>query len=149
MLVLTTQARHPLHQLLGIPYLDLLQTEAHFHFFAQQPRRHGVGIVLHADRAAPPHPHAQPLQRLQPLARERPQLSQLLGHRGRPAGIPLRLHGTHHLQILLAAGEIPAATQQQGLLHRLLEMPMRRLHVAILMAAGRVGRLGVQAVMGQ
>jgi hypothetical protein len=110
MLVLATQARHPLYQVFGIPHLDLLQDQPHFHVFAQQPRRHRGGIVLHADRAAPPHAHAQPLQRLQPLVGQRPQVAHFVGDLGRPPAIPLPLHGTHHLQILFATGKIPAAT---------------------------------------
>jgi hypothetical protein len=94
MLVLATQARHPLHQLLGIPHLDLLQAQARFHFFATQPGRHRVGVLLHADRAAPLHAHAHALQRLQPVGRQGPQVSHLLRELRRPARIPLRLHAT-------------------------------------------------------
>jgi hypothetical protein len=58
----------------------------------------------------------------------------------------------HHLQepgVLLPAGKIPAATQQQGLLDGFLETPMRLLAIAVLMAAGWVGRLPRDAIMAQ
>jgi hypothetical protein len=40
MLVLTTQSRHPLHQRVRVPDLDLLHADPRFHVFADQTRRH-------------------------------------------------------------------------------------------------------------
>jgi hypothetical protein len=59
------QARQALHQLLGIPDLDLLHADPDLDLRADQPRRHRVGVVLHNNGATPTHPHALPLQRLQ------------------------------------------------------------------------------------
>ena len=69
MFVRATQARHPLHHLLGVPNLDVLQAQTHLHLLADQPCRHRVNVLLYLDRAAPPHAHAQPFQRLQALGR--------------------------------------------------------------------------------
>jgi hypothetical protein len=124
-LVLAPQARHPLHQFLGIPHLDLLHADPRLDLRADQARRDGVGVVFHPDGAAAPHTHALALQRLQPLGRQRPQLRHLHRDLRRPAGIPLCLHGPYQVPIVGAAGKIAAATQQQRLLHRLLEMPVR------------------------
>jgi hypothetical protein len=74
-------------------------------------------------------------------------MHQLLGQLGRPARISLPLHPLHQLPVLRTAGKIPAAAQQKGLFHRLLEMPMRRLHITIFIAAGRVGRFRLHPVM--
>lgn len=148
-LVLAAQARHPLDQLPGVPDLDLLQPQAGFDLFADQPRRHRVSVVFHPDRAPPAHTHPQALQRLQPSRRQRTQAGVLSSHRTGPAGIALVLHRLQQRHVVFTPGEIPAAPQQQGLLDGLLEMPVRRLHVAILIPAGRVGRLPLQAVMRQ
>lgn len=148
-LVLAAQARHPLHQLLGIPDLDLLQADPHFDLFADQPRRHRVGVGLHADRTGAAYAHPCPLLALQPLRRQGTQLGPLGLKLGRPATVPPLAHLAHQLPVLLPTGKIPAATQQQRLRHRLLEMPMRGLHVAILMPAGRVGRLPGEAIVRQ
>jgi hypothetical protein len=59
------QARQSLHQLLGIPDLDLLHADPDLDLRADQPRRHRVGVVLHHDGATPTHTHTFPLQRLQ------------------------------------------------------------------------------------
>jgi hypothetical protein len=56
-LVLTTHARQPLHQLLGIPDLDLVQAKAGLDFFALQPRGHRIGVVVDANGAATPYPY--------------------------------------------------------------------------------------------
>jgi hypothetical protein len=124
MLVLAPQARHPLHQFLGIPDLDGLHANPRLNLLADQTRRYRVGLVFDADGAPPPHTHALPLQALEPVPRQGPQVGHLVGDFRRPASIPLPLHGQHQLPIVVTAGEIPAATQQQRLLHRLLEMPM-------------------------
>jgi len=147
MLVPAPQARHPLHHFLGIPDLDGLHTNPCLNLLADQTRRHRVGVVFHADGAPPPHTHALPLQAVEPACRQRPQACHFVGDLRRPARIPLPLHGQHQLPIVVPAGEIAAATQQQGLRHRLLEMPMRRLHIPILMPAGGVGGLGLHTVM--
>lgn len=147
MFALPTQTGHALHYFPGIPDLDLLQADPRFHLFAHQPRRHRVGVVFDPDGTPPPHRHLLPHQRLQPLRRQRPQRRQLFGQLGRPPGIAPRLHRLQQMLVLLPAGKFPAATQQQGLLHRLLEMTMRRLHVAILMPAVRVGGLRLDTVM--
>jgi hypothetical protein len=58
----------------------------------------------------------------------------------------------HRLQeggVLLTAGKVSTATQQQRLLDRFLEAPMRLLAVAVLVATRRVSRLGHDAIMSQ
>ena len=52
-------------------------------------------------------------------------------------------------QVFVAAGEVPAATQVQSLVHGSLEMPVRRLGVAILVRLADVNPLARKAVMFQ
>jgi hypothetical protein len=119
-----TQARHPLHQLLGIPDLDFLHADSHFDLGTDQPRRHRVGVVFHDNGAAPTHPHAFPLQGLQTPCRQRSQVRQFLGHLRRSPRIALSEHTQDELPVPFAAGKVATAAQQQPLLHRLFEMPM-------------------------
>jgi hypothetical protein len=116
MLVLATQARQPLHQLLGVPHLDLLHADPRFHFLADQAGRQRVGVLLDANGARAPHAHPLSFQGLQTARRQGPQVEHLLGELRRPTRIPLDLDALHQLPIGLTAGEIPAATQQQRLL---------------------------------
>jgi len=112
MLVLATQPLHTLHQLLGIPDLDLLQADPHFHGFADQPRWHRVGIVFDANRTQATDAHALPLQRLQAGRRQPPHRRQLLGYPRCPSGVAGADQVPQPLFIGRAAGEVPAATQQ-------------------------------------
>jgi hypothetical protein len=64
-LVLAAQTRHALHQLLGIPDLDLFHADAHLDVLADQARRHRVRVVFHPDRTTTPDAYPLALQRLQ------------------------------------------------------------------------------------
>jgi hypothetical protein len=145
--VLATQPFHPLHQLLCVPHLDLRHADPHLDFFATQPRRHRVGILLDLDRTHATDPHARAFQRLQACRRQRPQAGQLDGHFGDSTGVARRHLRAQPVLVRHAADKVPAATQQQCLLDRLLEVPVRRLHVAVFIAAVWVGRLRDQPVV--
>ena len=149
MLLLATQTRHRQLQLLGVPHGDRLGPYARFHPFPLQPRRDRVDVVLHLDGAPLADTHAQPNQTLQAPGR---QVTQLRHFFFAPLSSAQVLPILHYLQegcVPIPARKIPAATQQQGLLDRLLETPMRLLAIAVFMAACWVGRFTCNAVMSQ
>jgi hypothetical protein len=123
-LVLTTQAGQPLHQVLGMPDFDLVQTNARFDFFATQPRRQRIGVMVDANRAATPHAHPHTFQALQTSRRQRLQLSHLHTDFGRSPGIALLHHAQHERLVLRTPSKIPAAAQQQSLFHGCFEVSM-------------------------
>ena len=147
--VLSPQPLHLLHALSRIPHLDRLGSAAGLHDFPDQSRGHRVAVLLHADGAAPAHPDPLPFQRVQPAGRQRPQVWYFRRERLLAGGIPPRHQRPHELRIRLPAGEIPAAPQQQDLVHGLFATPVGLLAIAVLVATGGVGRLGLQAVMPQ
>jgi len=142
-----TQPLHDQNLLACIPHLDRLRADAGFHLFADQPRGHGVGVLLHLDRAAAAHAHFHSLQRVQTTTRQRQQSSLLLLKRLRSAAIPTGHEGTQALRVLLSALEIPAAAQLQFLIQRILEAPMALLAIAVFVAAGGIGRFGRHAIV--
>jgi hypothetical protein len=146
-LVLTTQTRHPLHHFPGVPDLDVFQADPRFHLLADQACRHRVGVLLHANRATPANGYLDPFQRFQPSRRHRSHARQLLLEFFLATGVAPRSHLLDQRPILFTAGKIAATTQLQRLLHRHLEMSMRRFRVAVLVAAVRIGRLGLDTVM--
>ena len=146
-LVLAAQPLQPQHHLLRVPHLDLVHADPRLDFLADQPRRHRVGVVLDADGAQAADPDAQPLQRLQPRRRQPPHARQLGDRPRRPADVAGRHQFAQPLLVGSPAGEVPAAPQAQRLVHGLLEVPVRRLGVPVLVAARRVGRLRRHAVM--
>jgi hypothetical protein len=148
-LALPAQPRHPLHQGVGVPHLDLLHAQAHLDDLADQPRRHGVGVAPHLDGAAPAHAHPQALLRLQPPRRQPPQRGQLRRYRRLPRLVPPPDQLAQEPLVGGAIGEVPAAAQQQRLRHGLLEAPVALLAIAVLVSAGRVGRLAAHPVVRQ
>jgi hypothetical protein len=148
-LVLTTEPRQLLHQLLRVPDLDGLRAHAGFQPLSPQPRRHRVHVALHPDRAPLAHPHRQPFPGFQPPRRQGPQPGHLGGHGSTARPVPPPHQLQHPRPVRLATGKLPAPPQEQGLLHRLLEAPMGLLDVPVLMPRRRVGRLRHQPVVGQ
>jgi hypothetical protein len=149
MLAPTPQPRHLLDRLLGVPHLDPLGVQAGFHPLADQTTGHRVDVALHADRAARLHPHPQPLARLQAGRRQGPQQGQLLGQAGLTAAVGLLEQLPQESRVVLAAGEVPAAPQHQGLIQRPLELVVALLDVAVLVALAGLNGLALQAVVAQ
>jgi hypothetical protein len=125
MLVFATQTRHPLDQLLAIPYLDLLHPDPGLDLLADQPRRHRIRILLHANGTAPLDTDTLAATRFQTFSRQRTQQCHLLTQLRHAAGIALGHHALHQVPVLIPTGKVPTATQQQSLIHRRLEMTMR------------------------
>lgn len=147
--LLAAQPLHGLHQRPPVPDLHLLGPDPRLHHLADQPRRHRVGVVLDPDGAAPADLHPRALHRLQPGRRQGPQARQLRRQPLPPAGVAAAHQLPHELPIGGAAGEVAMPPHQQRLLQGLLEAAVPLLTVPVLVAAGRVGRLGHQAVVGQ
>jgi hypothetical protein len=143
------QPRQRCYLLLGVPDLDPLGVQPGLDPLADQPTGHRVDVALHTDGAARLHPHPQPLARLQAVSREWPQQGQFLGQTGLPTGVALgkQLPQEHHVGI--AASEVPAATQHQGLVQASLELMVALLHVAVLIALASLDGLALQAVVLQ
>ncbi len=143
------QPRQRLDQLPGVPDLDPLGVDPGLDPLADQPAGHRVGVPLDVDRAAAVHPHPQPLARLQPPGRQRPQQGQLLRQPSPPAGVePLEQPPQERL-VGRAAGEVAAAPQHQGLIESPLELPVALLDVPVLVGLGGLDRLPLQPVVPQ
>jgi hypothetical protein len=146
-LAAATQTRQRLHPLLAVPHLQVFGIDPHLDPLADQPAVHRVDVVMHVNQTAAVHRDRQPLATVQPPWRQRPQHRQLLSQPPLPARVALPRQLLQERSVLLTAGEISAATQQQGLVHRVLEVPVRRLGIAVLIAFARLRLLHRQAVM--
>lgn len=131
LLAAPTQTRQRLNQLLAVPDFQVVQVDAHLDPFADQPTMHRIDVVLHVDQTAARHRHVQSSAHFQPPRRQRPQPRLLLGQPRCPARVPLPPHVFEKRRVRFATGKVSAATQQQRLVHRLFEMPMRRLDIAV------------------
>jgi len=101
------------------------------------------------NRAAAIHSHGPPLARFQTPGGQRTQQRQLLGQTLLAAHVELLEQPSQERLILCAAGEIPAAPQQQRLLQRTLELPVTLLAVTVLVGLPRLDRLTTQTVVPQ
>jgi hypothetical protein len=133
-----------------MPHLHLVDAQHHLHLLANQTARHRVTVLQDADRAARSHRNLrQPPAAFQPSRRKRSKRRQLFYEPLLPVGIPRRHQLAEEPQVFLPAGKVAAATQPQGLVHRLLEMPVRRFGVAILVRLTNIDPLTFQAVVLQ
>ncbi len=144
-----TQARQLVHTPLRVPDLDPLGEHAGLDPLADQPAGHRVDVLVHMDGAAAIHAHPHALARVQTTRRQRPQHGQLLGQTRLPARVLLHKQLTQERFIRRSAEKIPAATQEQCLLHGSLEAMMALLDVAVLVAVAGVDGLALQAIMLQ
>jgi hypothetical protein len=144
-----TQPRQRLDPLLPIPHLQMLRIQPHLDALADQTARYRIHVVLDSDQTAAAHRHLQPLVGLQPSRRQRPQHRQLLDEPRLPSQVPLPTHFVQKRGIRLLVGKVATAAQEQRLFHRLLEMPMRRLRIAILVRVVRLDLLADQTVVRQ
>ncbi len=138
-----------LHPLLGVPHFQPLGMQPHLHPLAHQPARHRVDVPRHPQHTAALHPHPQPLARLQPTGRQRPEHGHLLGQAAPPAGIALGEHLPQKGHVRVPAGEVPLAPQQQLLLQPPLQLVVALLDIAVLVCLPGVDRLPPQPIVPQ
>jgi hypothetical protein len=148
-LIAPHQPRQRIDLLSGVPELHAVGIQPGFDFLADQPAVDRVGVAVNVNQAACIHAHRQPQATVLPLRRKWLQHRQLLGVPLLPRGVPRGDHRLQESHVFLAAGEVAAATHQQGLVHRRLKMPVRRFAVAILMRLADVDPLAREAVMFQ
>jgi len=150
MLAAARQPRHALHQDARVPDLHLLDADHHVHLAADQAAVDRVSVPQDLDRAA--HAHAnigQPPGAFQPSSRQRPDCGQLFHQRLLPLRIARGRQVAEEPLVLLPIGEVAAAPQPQGLVHRVLEMPVRRFRIAVLVRLADVDPLPLQAIVLQ
>jgi len=132
-----------------IPEFHAVGVQVGLDFLANQPAVDRVGVAVNMDQAPLVHADRQPQATILPLRRKRPQCRQLLGVPLSPARIARRDDAFEKPQVFLSAVEVAAAAQMQRLIHRSLEVPVRRLAVAVLMWLADIDPLARQSVVVQ
>jgi hypothetical protein len=150
MLASPAQPRHALHFPARVPHLDVLDTNHHVHLLADQAAMHRVRVPLDLDRAAHAHHDvAQSPAAFQPSCRKLAQHRLFFRKLLLPVHVPADQQLAEELQVLLPASEVSAAAQPQGLVHRVLEVPVGGFHVAVLMRLADIDPLTLQTVVLQ
>ena len=135
------QSRQRIHLPIRKPNLDPVGEEPGFDLLANQPTVDRVGIAVNVNQTAGVHATGDFQTRRQPLIRQVPQRPNLLGEAVDSAGVANVHEVMQEIRILLAAGEIPTAPQQERLVNGGLEVTVRRFGVAILLGLAHVDPL--------
>ena len=140
-LVSSTQPRHVLHQLLGVPHLQVLDVETNLHLVADEPAWHRVTVPFDMDHAARIDTRREPAARFQPTRRQRTQHAYLFRQPFPTTRVELIEQGTQELGVGHAVSKVPTATEHQGLVQCPFEAVMPLLHVAVLVAVASLSLL--------
>jgi hypothetical protein len=148
-LVAAHQARQRVDVLVGVPDLDAISEQPGLDPLVAQTTVHRIGVAVDVHQAARIDPATHLQARRQACIGKIPQCLQLLGEAVLPAGVPRRHQLLQEVRILLAAGEVATAAEQQRLFDDGLEVPVRRLGIAVLVRLSHIDALARQAVVCQ
>jgi hypothetical protein len=143
------QSRQGIYLPIGEPDFDAVGEEPRFDLLANQATVNRIGVAMQVNRTSRVHPTADFQTRRQTPVGQIPQRSPFLGEPTHAPGVA-RLHdAVQEVHILPARGEISATPQQESLIDGGLEVPVRRLGVAVLVRLADVDPLARQSVVGQ
>jgi hypothetical protein len=146
--VLPNQPRHGLHVVALMHHDDLLGSNPHIDLRIDQPTRNRVGVGAHLDRAARANAEAtQHIVRVEPIVGQLVQRHLLFAETFAAIGVGLCDDLFNEGQVVIAADEVAAATQQQPLLDPVLDVSVRRFDIAVLVGTAGVGSLRLTAVV--
>ena len=148
-LVASHQPWQGVHATSRVPDFHAVRVQPGFDLLANQPAVHRVRVTMDVNQASRVHTHRQTQAALQALVGKRPEQRQLFGVTLAASCVALVQQFAQERQVILAAGEVPTATQQQGLIHRSLEVTVRRLRVAVLVRLTHIDPLARHTVMVQ
>ena len=148
-LVPADQTRQRVGEFVRIPDFDAVGVEPGLRPLADQPAVHRIDAAVDVDQApgidAAPHLPEAALTLLGQFLQSR----DLFGEPIPPAFVADPHHASQEARVLLAAGEVPAAPQEQRLVDGGLEVVVRRFGVAVLVRLPGVDPLPRQAVVSQ
>lgn len=147
-LLLAHQSRHGLDQVALMRHGDLFGPYPHVRLLADQPAGNGIGVGPHLNRAAAADAHGvEPLVGVEPFPRQGLEACLLFEEplRAIRVGAGDQLFDETH--VLVAAGKITAAAQQQRLVDAVFKMPVGRFDVAVLVGATCIGAFRFATVM--
>jgi hypothetical protein len=143
------QPRPRFHAPVREPHFDAVRIEPRLDLLADQPTVHRVRVAVNVNQAAAIDAARHLQTRRQPRVGQVGQCPLFLGEAILTPRVPRPSQVVEELRVLLAAGEIAAAAEQQRLIDRGLEVPVRRLRIAVLVRLTHVDPLTRQTVMRQ
>jgi hypothetical protein len=150
--VLFADARLPrqlFEPFVAVPEFKMVLVNAHFQFQADVLATDGVGVALHANHAVRRHRHGNRSAGTATLRWQRAEPVDVFGEALFSRGVTALDQLTHERQIFIDADEVSAATKSQCLVDCILEVTMRRLHVAVLVRLADVDAMATHSVVFQ
>jgi hypothetical protein len=114
-LVATHQPRQRVHAASGVPDFHTIRVQPGFDLLADQPAVDRVHVAMNVNQAPPVHTDRQPQATVQSLFRQRLQCRQLFQVPLPARRVALVQQFPQEHAELVVAGEVPTATQFQGL----------------------------------
>jgi hypothetical protein len=147
--VAADQPRQRVNVPVRVPDLDAVGEQPGFDLLADEPAVDRIRVAVNVDQAAGIDPAGHLQTGRQPLLGQGSQDRQLFREAIRAAGVPRRHDLLQEGRVLRTAGELAAAAEQQRLIDGGLEVPVRRLRVAVLVRLSHVDPLARQSVVRQ
>lgn len=144
---LPEQSRQTLQALATVAEFEVVLVDQHIHFQADVLAAHRVRVAFDTQHAIGFDPDTQRREGVQPLLRQRPQGRAFLSEHVGALVVTPRNELPEEGQILLPVGEVAMATQSQRLIEPRFQMPMSRLHVAVLMRFADIDAMTLDAIM--
>ena len=146
-LVSPHESRQRVDELVRVPDLDPVGEQPRFDPFADEPAVHRVDVAVDVDQTAGVDAARHLQARRNPLGWQRPERRDFLGEAVFSAGVAGRDQVAQERGVLVAGRKFPAAAEQQGLVDGRLEVPVRRLDVAVFVGLPHVDPLARDAVV--
>lgn len=147
-LLFADQPRHGLNRVPLMRHADLFGADANIDRLTNQSAGNGIRVGPHLDRTASADPNAaEHVVGVETCLGQWPQRGLFFHETGAATGVGPTDQLFHELHVLGPAGEITAAAQQQRLVHAILQMPVGRFDIAVLIGTPRIGPLRLTAVM--
>lgn len=146
--LLPNESRHRLNDVTAMSHRDLFGADAKVDELTDQPTGDRVRVGSHADRAAAGNSHAlDDVICVERLIRQSIQVRELIKVLLPPIIVSSFDEIFHEGNVLFTTFEIPTATQQQRLFDAILEMPVGRFDVAVLVGTASVRAFGFAVVI--
>ena len=143
------QPRQRVNVLVRVPDLNAVGKEPGFDLLVDQSTVHRIDVAVNMNQAAGVDATGQLQARRQPRLGQVFERRNLLGEAILSTRVPRRHNLLQELHVLVAAGELAAAAEQQCLIDRRLEVPVRRLRIAVLVRLPGVDSLARHTVVCQ
>jgi hypothetical protein len=142
-------SRHPFDAFVVVPEFQMVLVDVDLQLQTDVLAADRVSVAFDANDTVGLHRHRNTSAGRAPLGRHGGERRDFLAKPFLSRRIAARGELPHECHVVLHLGEVTASPQPQGLVECILEVAMRRLHVAVLMRLANVDAMAFEAVMSE